>query len=376
MKKRFCAVCLFICLLCSFLLQGCHYQVQLSQRLLIQGVGIDYENDSYKATMQVSQVGEKDDDTVAVLQGEGKSAMDAMNAVTLSTGKKPLYSHSLLLVLGKSCAQRGLSDTVDFFIRYPEAHPTVNVLMADGTAESVLNTKKEDGKYVQAREIAEVAKAGKYNGKTVNAEMLDVINQLRGEGSSPYLPVVQKQEKEIMAAGTAVFQGDKLKTQLDEKETRGFLLLTGKLEGGTEVLNVPEIGKVTFELEKADAKIEPVTDGDPLRFDISIQCGASIAAADMVSGKKLDFQMYQNLEKLLGQRLKQECEEAIITGIKKNSSDIFNFGRHVYQSDPEYWRTHGENWKQEMANAKFTVTVEAKLRRGGQEITGLESGDR
>lgn len=65
----------------------------------------------------------------------------------------------------------------------------MNVLMADSSAEDILSTEQEDGKYIQARDIAELAKGGKYNGETVQTEMLDVINQLRGEGSSPIFPL-------------------------------------------------------------------------------------------------------------------------------------------------------------------------------------------
>ena len=145
-------------------LQGCSYQVQLSQRLLIQGIGIDYEDGVYRATVQVTKVSDQEENTVSLMNGEGDSAMDALNAITLANGKKPLYSHSLVLVLGRGCAEEGLSNVMDFFIRYPESHPTVNVLMADSSAEDILSTEQEDGKYIQARDIAELAKGGKYNG--------------------------------------------------------------------------------------------------------------------------------------------------------------------------------------------------------------------
>ena len=115
-------------------LQGCSYQVQLSQRLLIQGIGIDYEDGVYRATVQVTKVSDQEENTVSLMNGEGDSAMDALNAITLANGKKPLYSHSLVLVLGRGCAEKGIRNVMDFFILYPESHPTVNVLMADSSA--------------------------------------------------------------------------------------------------------------------------------------------------------------------------------------------------------------------------------------------------
>lgn len=354
-------------------LQGCSYQVQLSQRLLIQGIGIDYEDGVYRATVQVTKVSDQEENTVSLMNGEGDSAMDALNAITLANGKKPLYSHSLVLVLGRGCAEKGLSNVMDFFIRYPESHPTVNVLMADSSAEDILSTEQEDGKYIQARDIAELAKGGKYNGETVQTEMLDVINQLRGEGSSPYLPIVMQDGESIVSSGTAVFSGDQLVADLDEQETRGLLLITGKLHNGTAVVQSPEIGKVTLELEEASTKISSQIIGEKPRFSIEVECGATIGAADMPSGKSLDSKMYEKIGELLEEQLTQNCMEAISICIEDNHSDIFNFGRRLYQSQPTYWKQHEANWREEMDQAEYDVQVEVQLRRGGQEITGLQS---
>ena len=68
--------------------------------------------------------------------------------------------------------------------------------------------------------------------------MLDVINQLRGEGSSPYLPIVMQDGESIVSSGTAVFSGDQLVADLDAQETRGLLLITGKLHNGTQSSNL------------------------------------------------------------------------------------------------------------------------------------------
>ena len=374
MKKSIIRTAVVVLMLTSFLfLQGCSYQVQLSQRSLIQGIGIDYESGTYRATVQVTQVSNQEENVVTIIKGEGDSAMDALNAVTLFNGKKPLYSHSLILVLGRSCAEEGLSHVMDFFIRYPESHPTVNILMADHLAEEILSTKQEDGKYMQARDIAELAKGGRYNGETVQTETLDVINQLRGEGSSPYLPIVRQEGEALVSSGTAVISGDQLVADLDERETRGLLLLNGRLRNGTAVVESPEIGRVTLELEEAKTQITPQVAGETLHFLIEVKGGATIGAADMPSGRSLDNKMYEEVGELLEEQLKQNCEEVIAACIQENHSDIFNFGRRVYQTYPSYWKQHGTNWNEEMAEAGYEVHVEIQLRRGGQEITGLQS---
>ena len=41
----------------------------------------------------------------------------------------------------------------------------MNVLMADSSAEDILSTEQEDGKYIQARDIEELAKGGSIMGR-------------------------------------------------------------------------------------------------------------------------------------------------------------------------------------------------------------------
>lgn len=109
------------------------------------------------------------------------------------------------------------------------------------------------------------------------------------------------------------------------------------------------------------------------RFSIEVECGATIGAADMPSGKSLDSKMYEKIGELLEEQLTQNCMEAISICIEDNHSDIFNFGRRLYQSQPTYWKQHEANWREEMDQAEYDVQVEVQLRRGGQEITGLQS---
>ena len=100
MKKSIIRTAMVVLMLTSFLfLQGCSYQVQLSQRSLIQGIGIDYESGTYRATVQVTQVSNQEENVVTIIKGEGDSEMDELNAVTLFNGKKPLYSLSLIHIL-------------------------------------------------------------------------------------------------------------------------------------------------------------------------------------------------------------------------------------------------------------------------------------
>ena len=78
--------------------------------------------------------------------------------------------------------------------------------------------------------------------------------------------------------------------------------------------------------------------------------------------KILDSKMYEKIGELLEEQLTQNCMEAISICIEDNHSDIFNFGRRLYQSQPTYWKQHEANWREEMDQAEYDVQVEVQLR--------------
>ena len=102
-------------LLCLTLLSGCSNQVVMSDRLLIRGIGIDSIGERrYRASVHVMKTTEQED-AAELLQVEGESVLDALNNLTLQIGKTPLYSHNLIVIFGRSCAEQGLDYVLDFF---------------------------------------------------------------------------------------------------------------------------------------------------------------------------------------------------------------------------------------------------------------------
>lgn len=139
--KKLCVICVILGMLIP--LCGCQEQIILSHRLLIRGIGVDIkENGNYLVSVHAIDVESQEENSPMLLTSEGESVLDALNSLTTKEGKRPLYSHNLIIVFGRSCAEAGLSEVLDFFIRNSEGRPNVMVFMADETAEGILSMKK------------------------------------------------------------------------------------------------------------------------------------------------------------------------------------------------------------------------------------------
>ena len=137
--RKAAALTLSLCLCLP--LAGCGYQ-ELAERLLIHGIGVDVGEDggflvSVRSSFSTGDEGEE------YFTAQGDSVLEALSSLSLSTGREPFYSHNYLVVFGRECAEQGLNRCLDFFVRYYNTRPAVQVFLAAGTAEEVLSAQKD-----------------------------------------------------------------------------------------------------------------------------------------------------------------------------------------------------------------------------------------
>lgn len=355
---------------CLLPLAGCKNQVLMNERLIIRGIGIDLGDDGgYRASIHVMKLSSQEQE-VELFTSDGDSVVEALDNVTLQVGRMPLYSQSLMLIIGRSCAEQGLSNILDFFVRYFESRPTVEMFMAEEKAEEILSVRK-DGKLILSKNISELAKSGKLNSKVAEARVLDVVNMMQSS-AAPFLPIIHSEIDRVYVEGTAIFQGDRLADTLTTDQTRGLLLVTGELQNGAAVLDIPDdplVKRVSVEIAKTKAEIKPTLKEDKPHFEIKIECKADISEIDGKYTEKLDGKYYEIFEKALAQELQREANSAIQQAIFHNRSDIFYFGQRLMKAETEYWKKNSNHWPTLMQESTFEVTVEAQITRVGQEIT-------
>lgn len=358
MRSKLFAACLGLAL--ALTLSGCGYP-ELYERVLVHGIGVDWNGREYQVTVRSSASAE--DEGEELFTSQGKTVLEALSNLSLSTGREPFYSHNYLVVFGMDCARRGLDDCLDFFVRYYNTRPAVKMFLAEGTAEEVLSTENS-GKLMKMSELQALAQGGRYNGQTAQVELLDFVNGLKGEGSSPVLPVLRPAEDGVEVSGTAYFNGYQAAGMLTREQTRGWLAVMDQLETGELAVEGGEIGTVTLSLREVRGKISAQLAERP-EFQIQVEVDADISAADGPHVAGADF--YAALEDSARRRLQDEVEQAVEQAVKQDRCDIFGFGNFLFRKSTGYWRQNAENWSTLMAECRYQVSVNVKVRRLEQE---------
>ena len=351
---------LFLALVLCVSISGCGYP-ELYERVLIHGIGVDWTGEGYKVTVRSSASAK--DEGEELFTCEGETVLQALSNLSLTTGREPFYSHNYLVVFGMDCAVNGLDDCLDFFVRYYNTRPAVKMYLSATTAEEVMSSEK-DGKLMKMSQLQALGHGGKYNGQAAEVEILDFVNAVKGEGTSPVLPVLRATDEGVEVFATGYFSGCKLAGLMDLKATRGWLASMGELKTGELTVEGPEGGTATLSLRKVSGKIEQDI-GDGPAFRISLEVDADISSADRMDMDRGDA--YSQIEDAARLLLEDEVKNAIDRAVADSGCDIFGFGRLLYREEPDFWWENKERWPDLMAECQYQVSASVKVRRLEQE---------
>lgn len=328
---------------------------ELYERLLIHGIGVDIDGEEFVVTVRSSVSPEDEGEEYFVCRG--RSVLQALNSLSLSTGRKPFYAHNYLVVFGKECALQGLDSCLDFFVRYYNTRPAVRVFLAEGKAEEILSYQK-DGKYLRMAQLQQLGDSGRESGKAVGVDLLEFVNGVRRQGSAPVMPVLQAREDGVKLVSTAFFEGYRLKGFLTPEETRGFLAVKNQLRSSEAVVS-GEFGTATLSLSGGDGQVV-LEHGEKPELTVTFSAAGDLSS--LTGGEPREWeQLSSQLEKALNDLLQEEIQAAIQKALLENGCDIFGFGNLLYRQEPGYWREVSERWPKALGEVSCRVSVQVRF---------------
>lgn len=348
-------------------LTGCSGSVQLHERMIIQGIGIDIDNSGYKITIQAldfKNPASENEPSIKVLELRGKTLFEALENASKQNGLTATYSQNLIVVIGNNAAARGVNQFLDFFIRHYEARPNVKICVSETNASDILSLETDSG-VMKATDISDVIP------NSLNSDILHFVARLQGNTASPYCAYMgvdtAEQSKSLTIKGIAFFSGDKLSGAVVDTECVGALAAMGIGNLGVYNLYIDNIGIVSLGLNKIKSTITPYIEEKGNTFEINIDIEASMLEVkqdnkDMV---KSDEQFI--IESQLSDEMKTICEQSI-EKIIASKSDIFRFGKILMNSNPAYFKSISSDWKNIMQSFVYNVNVNSKLTITGTEI--------
>lgn len=360
---------------------GCERaSVELSEMMIIQGLGIDVNGDEITATvemlnnLQSSAAGGDDsgERRTRVFSSSGKSISEAVNNITLKCGNAPLYAHTRVVVLGKSAAEKDISDILDFFERDYNTKPSMLICMAkDCTAGEVIGAEVTDNG-VKSEILEGILETGNKLSLVPKVRVVDAVTVMEEETSSLKLPAVSviKNEKtdEFKLSGCAVFNNDNdFVAFVDEKTASSMLFLDGKVEKGSLDVALENGRRVSMLIVSSrsgyDIKIE---NGLPV-FNLKIKLYADLNEFGGGDFDSVDVESLENISKSAEKNLEADVLDCSALLKDRLGCDAARLGKRLSLKNGKYYNSVKDNWEEIYKKSALTVKAEVIIRRTGDE---------
>ncbi len=364
-------VCVFL-LLC---LTGCWSAREVNDLEIVIGVGVDKSDipDNIRFTAQIVKPGEMRQPAQEGGGGSGTafwnvqsteaSLFNTVRDITHKTGNRLFLSHSQLVVFGNEIAAEGIEKYMDFFLRTHEMRPTALILIANGTAEDILNIKPEKEK-LPAMHIAKLINAYGFTSHFVKMNLQDFSALMMSKTSSPMAPLVEISQdagkRDFSFCGLAVFKNFKMVGALNRDEARGLLWVTGKVKSG--VINVTGPGgqgMVVLEILKAKSKVTPQFREGKLYMHIEVKEEASITE-QLTEESLVTFPALELLQEKQEEIIRGEITAAFEKS-KELGADVFGFGELVHKKYRSEWKQMEQDWDSVYKSIELLVDVETRI---------------
>ena len=301
------------------ILGGCS-NMQLNQRLIVQGIGIDKSNDGYKITLTVLDTEDTEkENSVKLVYTEGRTAEEALGTLENQRGKKLLLSQCLFVMMDKNAVEE-CKKTLSYFAGRSEMQKTSNLMVADGTAEKTISTAIEKLGY-RSEYINVLADSRAIDQTEVHCSLIDYISSLKGCEKALLFPYITVNEdiKALSVNGSWLSDG-KESYRLTSDETVGTLILNGKVTDFTDT-----VGDESYRIKDVKSDIIPVWKDGKFEIDFNAEI-------------HLDKSYSKEMIEKITQRIENIVKSGIEKTLLKSGADVFSIEKYIRVKYPVLYR--------------------------------------
>ncbi|MBQ6818400.1 MAG: Ger(x)C family spore germination protein [Clostridia bacterium] len=350
-----------------FGLTGCSDTAPLKEKLIIEGIGVDYAENRFEVTLQVyapstEGVSKKGYQTFSAV---GETLYQALRLVDENTGKYSYYSDTKVVVFSLDALQKGLWNNVEYFVRSSEMGSNVALAATRGRAADLLTVEGE-GNNIPARVLSNALHYGKSDVGPISGELMTVSAMLVndwGEVSLPMLAVEKKEGKGYpYFDGVLCFHQDTPQYQMTEQEKWVYNWMHEYYDDRAFVLPYDN-HLYALQIRDSKRKIKVYVDKDVPVFTVSLTLTCDIMETNSAHGVVLtDLEdLKTKMEETVSNLTRSTLQQVAVT----QQCDVFDLGRTLRKQHHDFVRRAGD-LSTALKNSRFECITEVIIARAGQ----------
>lgn len=378
-------------LLAAVLLSGCRWIpiTDLSDRAIVQGVGVDWADGEYVVTMQVfspegsggQTIVDPANENAKIITCRGATVAQAVAESARDQAKEFYLGHNRIVILGGGTWERPLEETLSYFGNSPDARLDVTLLTTPGKASDILDVGISQT-ILPAMSIENTVRNAQRSGLSAEVLLVDAVQALTREYRGAVIPVIQPVEKEnsedrdmkaVELTGIALFSRSRQEGVLEGAAARGFLFLRDEIESVVYPVETRDYQRAAVELYRSRTRIVPELSGDRLRFRVEVRAEGMLVEKALREGGSFSIRSLEGLEREVEVRIQADCREAWQKSGVEARSDVFSLGDRVRNRRPDLWRSLEGGWRQRLDGIELVYDIHVDVNRTGmQALTTAE----
>lgn len=356
------------------LLDGLSSNINLLDRAVVVGMGIDFEDGELVVSVQViipknSSSASQGNDFV-VYSARGKNVQEAVENLSYTIGLKASFAHTNVVIAGDSFLKSGRTDVLAFLVSSDLVTDNTLLVASAGEAKEILSVQMPVNE-VASYHLAEILQSNRKDAGQVSADLRSYFEDIYNVGETACLPVVFLRESEFGLLGEQA-GGEKTKlldvSHVAVTNKEGYLVRLGRRQSAalsytTEKLNAGSISYVGDDGMKKEVVI--------LRTDCSkraLSFDEAEIALDISVRPSQKYYVSQNGASVgISEAEKKQIRAQIISSVadcfevcKYYDADVFHLGE-------EFYRRFGEEWKASVPTSylgfvRLKVTVDLNVK--------------
>lgn len=371
-KKKWIILAVLIIVVAVF--DGLSSNINLLDRAIVVGVGIDAEDDQLVLSAQViiprnSSSASQGNDFV-VYSARGKTFQQAIENLSYTVGLKASFAHTNVVILGDKFLKSGRTDVLEFLVTSDLVTDNTLLVASAGDAKEILAVQMPINE-VASYHLTEILQSNRKEAGQNTSSLKDYFCDIYKVGETACLPLVFLRESEFGLLGQNA-DGEKSKlldvSHVVVTNKEGYLVRLGRRQSAalsytTEKLNAGSLGYKGDDGQEREAVILRTDclkralsyDEVEIKLDFSVRPSQKYyVAADGSSGGISDKEKDRISADIVS--AVADCFEVC----KYFDADVFHVGEELYRCFGEEWRMSAEQTYLDDVKLRIVVNLNVK----------------
>ncbi len=372
---------LLSCSICLSLFSSCEKAgTELSDLMIIQGIGVDFEAGEYTATVEIlnnEQSGSPGGNTASenktkIYSAKGNSISEALRLLTSKSGNIPLFAHNRVIVVGETVKTDVLSEILSFFVRnYDSRASQLLCVSKNKSAEDVIRAKLFTDT-VKTEILENLLYEGAREMLIPRIRVIDAFNSLLNKNATLCVPAVTVNKngdnEDYALSGCAIFENGKgISSFLSAYEAQGLAILCNDGESGFFTEKNDGGKPVAFLVNKCKSQFKVHTKNGNLVYEININISCDLDEIGEYTKLQNGQKVISDLKNLVKKAVSGRTEAALKVLQLPSGGDAVRFYRILELSNPKLYNKLKSDWKTYFSGAKAEINVNVTIRRIGEE---------